>query len=109
MLTAAQPHPGNDCVINPEPFLKLLLTAGGENGTQTVSAHLSPKHRGGWFDPSWLSVIVKDRATRERGTASTHAQERHGILLNSYSVKTLFSPMDETFVGPFLLIQHNSF
>ena len=46
MLTAvSRPHPGNDCVINPEPFFKLLLTAEGENGTQTVSAHLSPKPR----------------------------------------------------------------
>lgn len=67
MLTAvSHPHPGNDCVINPEPFFKLLLTAEGENGTQTVSAHLSPKHRWGWFDPTWLSVIVKHRARMER-------------------------------------------
>lgn len=62
------PHPGNDCVINPEPFFKLLLTAAGENGTQTVSAHLSPEHCGRWFDPGWLSVIVRDAALggRER-------------------------------------------
>lgn len=67
MLTAvSHPHPGNDCVINPEPFFKLLLTAEGENGTQTVSAHLSLKHRWGWFEPGWLSVIVKDRARMER-------------------------------------------
>lgn len=59
MLTAVyHPHPGNDCVINPEPFFKLLLTAVGEN----VSAHLSPKQRWGGFDPGWLSVIVKNRA-----------------------------------------------
>lgn len=47
MLTAVcRPHPGNDCVINPEPFFKLLLTAEGQNRTQTVSAHLSPRlHR----------------------------------------------------------------
>lgn len=33
MLTAvSRPHPGNDCVINPQPFLKLLLTAEGEDG-----------------------------------------------------------------------------
>lgn len=33
MLTAVScPHPGNDCVINPEPLFKLLLTAEGENG-----------------------------------------------------------------------------
>lgn len=65
MLTAVyHPHPGNDCVINPQPFFKLLLTAVGENGTQTVSAHLSLKQCWGGFDPDWLSVIVivKDRA-----------------------------------------------
>lgn len=33
MLTAVScPHPGNDCVINPEPLFKLLLTAEGANG-----------------------------------------------------------------------------
>lgn len=33
MLTAVScPHPGNDCVINPELLFKLLLTAEGENG-----------------------------------------------------------------------------
>ncbi len=80
MLTAvSHPHPGNDCVINPEPFFKLLLTAEGENGTQTVSAHLSPKHRWGWFDPGWLSVIVKDRARMERD--HIHTQTRPQWIL----------------------------
>lgn len=33
MLTAvSHPRPGNDCVINPELFFKLLLTAEGQNG-----------------------------------------------------------------------------
>lgn len=80
MLTAvSRPHPGNDCVINPEPFFKLLLTAEGENGTQTVSAHLSPKHHWGWFDPSSLSVIVKDRARTERD--HVHAQIKSWFIL----------------------------
>lgn len=75
MLTAvSRPHPGNDCVINPEPFFKLLLTAEGENGTQTVSAHLSPKPRWGWFDPAWLSVIVKDRGWMERDRTRTQTR-----------------------------------
>lgn len=75
MLTAvSRPHPGNDCVINPEPFFKLLLTAEGENGTQTVSAHLSPKHRRGRFDPSSLSVIVRDRGRMERDPIHTQTQ-----------------------------------
>lgn len=66
MLTAvSRPHPGNDCVINPEPFFKLLLTAVGENGTQTVAAHLSPERRRGGFDPGRLSVTVRGRERME--------------------------------------------
>lgn len=81
MLTAvSHPHPGNDCVINPEPFFKLLLTAEGENETQTVSAHLPPKQHRGWFDPGWLSVIVKDRA---REGSHLHTQtSNHFFVLN---------------------------
>lgn len=74
MLTAvSHPQPGNDCVINPEPFFK-LLTAEGENGTKTVSAHLSPKHCWGWFDPGLLSVIVKGRTRMVR--SHIHTQMR---------------------------------
>lgn len=91
MLTAvARPHPGNDCVINLEPFFKLLLTAEGENGSQTVSAHLSPKRRWGWFDPGWLSVIVKDRARIERH--HIHTQTRPGwICFTEHFGEIMFS------------------
>lgn len=107
MLTAAQPHPGNDCVINPEPFSKLLLTAEGENGTQTVSAHLSPKHRGGWFDPGWLSVIVKDRATVERDRIHTQTRPGFNYFRCMFWWNCVFSVSDFCHINKKLEKQHN--
>lgn len=76
MLTAVScPHPGNDCVINPKPFFKLLLTAGGENGVQTVSAHLSPKTCWGWFDPDWLLVTFWQRRSSDWEGLYSHKDE----------------------------------
>lgn len=82
MLTAAShPQPGNDCVINPEPFFK-LLTAEGQNRSKTVSAHLSPKHCWGWLDPDLLSVIVKGRTKMVRN--HIHTQKRIPVNLSAF-------------------------
>ena len=56
---------GNDCVINPGRPLKLLLTAQGQDGAQTVSVPCRC-----WLTQClefpWLSVTVRDGTTAVR-------------------------------------------
>lgn len=54
MLTAVScPHPGNDCVINPELLFKLLLTAEGVNGINCLGSPVTnARRRTDWATPA---------------------------------------------------------
>lgn len=64
MLTAVScPHPGNDCVINPEPLFELLLTAEGENGINCLCSPVT----NALLRTLWATLTIRHCQTDLRG------------------------------------------